>query len=241
LGNITVFNEIGLRNINVQCESVSALCWTGINEFTIGDVHGGLISHDLRMDNVTHHGLFHQDTVVGMAMSPDATQMITGGNGQLVYIWDLRKRNAPLFTLTQHKSAVRAMSFSANKRIVATGGGREDGQICFHSTYTGQLLNRIETNDQVCALHWSKNYHELFSAQATQQLNIYDLDEETPKLVKKLSGHDSRPMYLAPSPDGQTIATMGGDEVLKFWKCFEVRNRPIIARKLDFSISETIR
>lgn len=35
-----------------------------------------------------------------------------------------------------------------------------------------------------------------------------------------LAGHTSRVLYLAMSPDGETIVTGAGDETLRFWHAF---------------------
>ena len=35
-----------------------------------------------------------------------------------------------------------------------------------------------------------------------------------------LTGHNLRVLYLAMSPDGETIVTGAGDETLRFWKIF---------------------
>lgn len=35
-----------------------------------------------------------------------------------------------------------------------------------------------------------------------------------------LTGHSLRVLYLAASPDGQTIVTGAGDETLRFWNVF---------------------
>jgi len=35
-----------------------------------------------------------------------------------------------------------------------------------------------------------------------------------------LTGHTSRVLYLALSPDGDTICTGAGDETLRFWKIY---------------------
>ena len=43
--------------------------------------------------------------------------------------------------------------------------------------------------------------------------------------VASLTGHTYRVLYLAMSPDGQTIVTGAGDETLRFWKCFAKRER----------------
>ena len=35
-----------------------------------------------------------------------------------------------------------------------------------------------------------------------------------------LTGHNLRVLYLAMSPDGESIVTGAGDETLRFWKVF---------------------
>lgn len=39
--------------------------------------------------------------------------------------------------------------------------------------------------------------------------------------VATLTGHTFRVLYLAMSPDGQTIVTGAGDETLRFWNAFQ--------------------
>lgn len=39
-------------------------------------------------------------------------------------------------------------------------------------------------------------------------------------MVASLSGHTHRVLYLAMSPDGETIVTGAGDETLRFWSAF---------------------
>ncbi len=39
--------------------------------------------------------------------------------------------------------------------------------------------------------------------------------------VATLTGHTYRVLYLAMSPDGQTIVTGAGDETLRFWNAFQ--------------------
>lgn len=40
------------------------------------------------------------------------------------------------------------------------------------------------------------------------------------KKLAVLTGHTCRVLYLAMSPDGQTLVTGAGDETLRFWKVF---------------------
>lgn len=39
-------------------------------------------------------------------------------------------------------------------------------------------------------------------------------------MVASLTGHTNRVLYLAMSPDGETIVTGAGDETLRFWNAF---------------------
>ena len=38
--------------------------------------------------------------------------------------------------------------------------------------------------------------------------------------ISELTGHTSRVLFLAASPDGETIVTGAGDETLRFWNVF---------------------
>lgn len=49
---------------------------------------------------------------------------------------------------------------------------------------------------------------------------------KTPNMKKivSLKGHTYRVLYLAQSPDGQTIVTGAGDETLRFWNVFPAKS-----------------
>ncbi|CAN7015543.1 unnamed protein product [Brassica rapa subsp. trilocularis] len=40
--------------------------------------------------------------------------------------------------------------------------------------------------------------------------------------MAELTGHTSRVLYMAQSPDGCTVASAAGDETLRFWNVFGV-------------------
>jgi cell division cycle 20, cofactor of APC complex len=39
--------------------------------------------------------------------------------------------------------------------------------------------------------------------------------------MAELTGHQSRVLHLALSPDGSTVCSAAGDETLRFWKTFQ--------------------
>jgi cell division cycle 20-like protein 1 (cofactor of APC complex) len=83
-----------------------------------------------------------------------------------------------------------------------------------------QEISSIETGSQVCNLLFSKNANELVSTHGYSDNAIVIWKYPSMKKVATLTGHTYRVLYLAMSPDGETIVTGAGDETLRFWKVF---------------------
>jgi cell division cycle 20-like protein 1 (cofactor of APC complex) len=72
---------------------------------------------------------------------------------------------------------------------------------------------------------WSRNSNELVSTHGysrgpvQNQIHIWRYPSMTQ--IATLTGHTFRVLYLAMSPDGQTIVTGAGDETLRFWNAFQ--------------------
>jgi len=67
---------------------------------------------------------------------------------------------------------------------------------------------------------FSKNVNELVSTHGYSQNQIILWKYPRMTKVATLTGHTCRVLYLAMSPDGETIVTGAGDETLRFWKVF---------------------
>ncbi|KAL6509196.1 hypothetical protein OROGR_022506 [Orobanche gracilis] len=206
---------------------VGALDWNN-HILTTGGMDGRIINNDVRIRShivETYRG--HQQEVCGLKWSASGQQLASGGNDNLLYIWDrsiAASQNAPtqwLHRLEDHTAAVKALDwcpFQGN--LLASGGGGGDRCIKFWNTHTGACLNSVDTGSQVCALLWNKNERELLSSHGfTQnQLTLW----KYPSMVKmaELTGHTSRVLFMAQSPDGCTVASAAGDETLRFWNVF---------------------
>ena len=83
-----------------------------------------------------------------------------------------------------------------------------------------QEISSIETGSQVCNLLFSKNENELVSTHGYSDNAIVLWKYPSMKKLTTLTGHSLRVLYLAASPDGETIVTGAGDETLRFWKLF---------------------
>jgi cell division cycle protein 20 (cofactor of APC complex) len=119
-------------------------------------------------------------------------------------------------------AAVKALAWCPFQRnLLATGGGTADRHIRFFNTNTGTLLNAVDTKSQVCSLVWSKTQKELLSAHgfSQNQLTVWKFPSMTP--LANLTGHTSRVLHTALSPDGTTVCSAAGDETIRFWNVWD--------------------
>jgi WD40 repeat protein len=124
--------------------------------------------------NFTLLSVWQQQEVCGLEWNPQGTQLASGGNDNLLNIWDARLtsssananvHNNPLYSCTQHNAAVKALAWCPwQKNLLASGGGTADRMIRFWNTQTGACLNAVDTKSQGCSLQWSQHDKELLSS-----------------------------------------------------------------------------
>lgn len=213
-----------IRTIHDARGRVGAMSWNG-NILAAGSRDSCVRFYDVRAPSciATYRG--HSQEVCGVKWNPNTNQLATGGNDNLVNIWDFNRQSvepAPVMTLTQHVAAVKALAWNpVQQGVLATGGGTADKTLRFWNIAgDGELINVVDTKSQVCGALWNKTGTELVSSHgfSDNQLTIW----KYPSLrrVTDLTGHNSRVLHLAMSPDGQTVVSAAGDETIRFWRCF---------------------
>ncbi|KAI1378786.1 WD40 repeat-like protein [Hypoxylon crocopeplum] len=172
---------------------------------------GLVYNHDVRIaEHKVAELVSHTAEVCGLEWRSDGAQLATGGNDNLVSIWDARSLVVPKFTKTNHKAAVKALAWCPwNMNLLATGGGSYDRHIHFWNTNTGARVNSIDTGSQVTSLQWSASYREIVSTSGfpDNSISIWSY----PTLVRnvEIPAHESRVLHSCLSPDGQMLATAG--------------------------------
>lgn len=162
----------------------------------------------------------HKQEVCGLKWSFDDKQLASGGNDNKLLIWDVLS-DTPRCKFNKHTAAVKAIAWSPHTHgLLASGGGTADRQIRFWNTLTGASMSCVDTDSQVCNLIWSKNVNEIVSTHGYSLNQIIVWRYPQMSKVATLTGHTFRVLYLAMSPDGQTIVTGAGDETLRFWTVF---------------------
>ncbi|XP_072960844.1 cell division cycle 20.2, cofactor of APC complex-like [Typha angustifolia] len=213
----------------VHQSRVGSLAWNN-NILSTGGLDGKIVNNDVRKSShVVHTYRGHQQEVCGLRWSDSGQKLASGGNDNLLHIWDVSMATSNAATgqrqwlhkFEDHMAAVKALAWCPfQSNMLASGGGRNDRCTKFWNTHTGACLGSIDTGSQVCSLLWNKNERELLSSHGStqNQLTLW----RYPSMVKiaELSGHTSRVLFMAQSPDGCTVASAAGDETLRFWNVF---------------------
>jgi cell division cycle protein 20 (cofactor of APC complex) len=211
-----------VRKMHSHSSRVGCLAWNG-PILSSGSRDTTIHHHDVRI--AQHHietlrG--HEQEVCGLKWNVDGTQLASGGNDNLLMVWDNLHSSQPKYRLDQHLAAVKAIAWCPwQSHLLASGGGTADRTIKFWNTTTGSCLQSIDTKSQVCALLWNRHDKEIVSSHGFSQNQL--IVWKYPSMVKiaELTGHTSRVLHLAASPDGQTVVSGAGDETLRFWRIFE--------------------
>lgn len=227
-GNIEIWDieaNSKLRTMSCNNSRIAVQDWSE-HILTSGSRMGQILNNDVRVsDHITSKLEYHTAEVCGLQWRPDGLQLASGGNDNVVNIWDCRN-SVPVFTKTAHNAAVKAISWCPTQlSLLATGGGSACKKIHFWNSNTGCRINTIETDSQVSSLQWGYSNgigKEIVSTHGfpNNQISVYSY----PSLQKTgviVDAHESRILNSQLSPNGTILATIAADENLKFWKLFD--------------------
>ncbi|KAJ3682035.1 hypothetical protein LUZ60_014608 [Juncus effusus] len=223
LGKVQIWDASRCKRVRTM-EShrlrVGALAWSS-SLLSSGSRDKSILHHDIRaQDDYISKLTGHKSEVCGLKWSYDNRELASGGNDNRLLVWNGHS-TSPVLKYSEHTAAVKAIAWSPHVHgLLASGGGTADRCIRFWNTSTDSVLSSVDTASQVCNLVWSKNVNELVSTHGYSQNQIIVWRYPTMSKLATLTGHTYRVLYLAISPDGQTIVTGAGDETLRFWNVF---------------------
>jgi cell division cycle protein 20 (cofactor of APC complex) len=203
-----------------QAHRVGVLSWSG-HVVASGARDGTVMLHDPRTQSRVCQMTPHMGEVCGLSWSPDGQQLASGGNDNLVQLFDINRMDTPRCTLRGHTAAVKALGWSPHQsNLLASGGGTEDTTLRFWNTMTGACTHSVYTTSQICCLLWSKHSNEIVTSHGFSDYQLTIWKFPSMQSLAELKGHAARVLHLAISPDGQTVVSAAADETIRFWKCF---------------------
>ncbi|GAA6021912.1 hypothetical protein JCM11491_004791 [Sporobolomyces phaffii] len=222
-----------VRTMSGHPSRVPSLSWSGAI-LASGCRSGEIWNSDVRIaQHCVSKMRGHRGEVCGLEWRPEIAGglsgggqglLASGGNDNVVNVWDGRMTNAPKMCKTNHTAAVKALAWCPwNSSLLASGGGSSDRTIHFWNTTQSARLNSLVTPSQVTSLRWNPHAKELLSSHGVpdHHLSVWSYPS-LEKIADIPHAHQTRILHSCVSPDGTTVATASSDEDLKFWKVFDL-------------------
>lgn len=164
----------------------------------------------------------HQQEVCGLKINCCKNLLASGGNDNLMIVYDSRVQKYPMYVIRNHRAAVKALSWSPiHPYSVLSGGGTADKTIKMWDV-SGRapiVQKSLDTQSQVCNLHWMLTNHIISTHGYSQNDSRIFSESLLPKFVNR--GHKNRVIHFAVSTDEQYYITGSSDSDLNIWKAGE--------------------
>ncbi|KIK07563.1 hypothetical protein K443DRAFT_86715 [Laccaria amethystina LaAM-08-1] len=236
-----------LRTMSGHQGQIATLSWhEHILSSGCGD--GSIWHHDVRMPrHKVMELLGHTGEVCGLKWRSDGELLASGGNDNVVNIWDGRlgdvgegARGSAKWTKRNHTAAVKAVAWCPwQLSLLASGGGTNDATINVWNSTTGARLHTLRTPSQITSIQWSPHRKELLTTHGyptnSIMLHAYPSME---RVAEIRDAHDSRVLFSCLSPAGDVVCTGAGDENLKFWRVWDVPTETSGKKKKAASVDD---
>ncbi len=161
---------------------------------------------------LTHHGMYHRDSVYSLVVSPDGQRLgaVTDGG---VRFWDLATR-AELAPLRLPIQGVRVVAFSPDGTRLVAGG--DDAKVVIVDTASGKLTAELTGfPGRIQSVQFSPDGRHVLTAGMDPTLRLWDA--ATGRLVRTFEGHSLEVLAAVFHPDGTRIASGGHDRSILIW------------------------
>lgn len=216
----SVSTQKAIRRLSGNQGRINVCDW---NESIIatGSEDNSIVLHDVRVRNSVVNELdHHKGSICSLKWDYSGFNLASGGNDDDVFIYDHRASSVR-HVLTDHKAAVKGLSWSITKPgILATGGGIQDKTIKLWNATQGRLLESTKVTSAVTGLQFSSFGDELV-ASVGKTVQLMTSNQHKLQLAKTLNTHSEKILGQSISPCGTMILTAGADETLCFWEVFQ--------------------
>jgi WD40 repeat protein len=206
-----------LAQTKSQDELVRALLF-GVESFTLDDnpeSRGALLDVASASPHFLQALYGHNDSVTGVAFSPDGRLLASGGLDNRIVLWDINTRQPIRDPLAGHQGSILSLTFSPGGDILASGS--DDDTILLWDMQTFQPIGQPLKGhrDSVHSVAFSPDGKFLASGSWDDSIILWDV--ATQQQVGILQGHQDDVYTVAFSPNGQILASGGLDKTIILW------------------------
>lgn len=153
--------------------------------------------------------------ITSLAFFPDSNRLVAAGGDKVVVVWDVGKRKA-IKEFKGHESAILSVAVSDDSKLIVSGGAVGDRTVRGFNPDGDKAAWTYTARSAVCAVAIRKGSKQAAVGLADGSLVTLDITRATPKDVTQ-SAHVAGVACVAYSPDGQRLASVGGDGILRVW------------------------
>ena len=166
----------------------------------------------------------------GFTFSPDGTTVASGGQDNVVRLWDTTARQpsglkkffgvftdnrSPRLTIQGHTVHVRTLAFSPDGKMLA--GGSNDSTVYLWDAHTGTKFSTFMAHtDRISALAFSPDGKTLASGSQSGEICLWDTVNETKDSANIITPRATVSKLLF-SPDGKILVSGNGKGTIQLW------------------------
>lgn len=152
--------------------------------------------------------------ITTLAFLADNTRLVAGGGDKAVKVWDIAGKKVAK-ELPGHALAVLAVAASDDGKLVVSGAA--DATVRGFDPDSGKELWKWSSRKAACALSVRKGGKQVAVGIADGGLAVVDVSGTAPKEVFSQGAHTAGTTCVVYSPDGNRLASVGGDGALRVW------------------------
>jgi murein L,D-transpeptidase YafK/tricorn protease-like protein len=157
--------------------------------------------------------LGYSKAVNAVALSADGRQAVSGGQDNLLRLWDIAT-GLLLRTFDAQTNSINAVAFSPDGRQVLTGS--DDKLLRLWDVATGENTKTMDGHTgEILAVAFAPAGQFVLSGGRDKTVRLWDA--ETSQLLKTFEGHTDEVLSVAVSSDGRFALSGSKDKTVKLW------------------------